>query len=63
MDDPIGLPYSYNQRSREGGKNEMSAICVGLKETINYIQYFPNWVLLTLLYMFDKLSSVYLCHF
>jgi hypothetical protein len=31
--------------------------------TISYIQYFLNWLLLTLLYMFDKLSCVYLCQF
>jgi hypothetical protein len=47
----------------KGEENELSAICVGFKKTISYIQYFRNWALLTLLSMFDKLSCVYLCKF
>jgi hypothetical protein len=51
------------EKLRVGGGGEgVSAICVGLKKTRNYIQYFLNWVLFTLLYMlFAKLSCVYLC--
>jgi hypothetical protein len=49
----------------KGEKNEMIAIGVGLKKqkTRTCIQYFLDWVLLTLLYRLDKLSCKYLCQF